>query len=87
MRNEEKILKHNSLRSGIIINFRFGLLGLIAVIGLILAFGATFRAAVGIYLGYKLLKLILRLLELFINLLVSVVLALLLITIISLLIF
>jgi hypothetical protein len=62
MRNNEKILKQkNSLRSGINIKFWFCLVGLGVIAGLIFGFGGTFSAVVGIWLGYKLLKLILRL--------------------------
>jgi hypothetical protein len=81
---EKKIKQKNSLSSGININIVLGLVGLIA---LKYGFGATFSTLVGIYLGYKLLKLILRVFGLIISLIVSLVSIVILITIISLLIF
>ncbi|GHT35956.1 hypothetical protein AGMMS49574_26670 [Bacteroidia bacterium] len=53
MRNNEKILKQkNSLRSGINISIGLVLVGLAVVFGLIVGFGGTFSAVVGVYLGY-----------------------------------
>jgi hypothetical protein len=85
MVNNEKIMKQkNSLRSGI--NIRFALL-LAGLAGLIWACDTSFATVVGIYLSYKLLKLILRIFGLVVSLFISVVLAVALIVIISLLIF
>ena len=61
MVNNEKILKQkNSLRSGINIRFWLNMVGLALVAWLIWSCGATFSAVVGVYLGYKLLRLVLR---------------------------
>jgi hypothetical protein len=62
MVSNEKILKQkNSLRSGINISIWLVLAVLAVALGLTFGFGGTFSAVAGIYLGYKLLKLILRL--------------------------
>ena len=88
MVNNEKILKQkNSLRFGINIRFWLLLAGLAVVAGLVCACGATVPAVVGIYLGYRLLRLILRIFGLLVSLFISVVSAVILMAIISLLIF
>lgn len=86
MRNKEKILKQNSLSSRI--NIRIGLLvvGLTLVICLISAVGASFSALVGVWLGYKLLKLIFKVTGLILSLFFTLVSIGIIITIISLLI-
>ncbi|MDR0873140.1 MAG: hypothetical protein LBN27_06680 [Prevotellaceae bacterium] len=88
MQNEIKILKQlNSLQTGYRIKVWFLLVVLAVVAGLIWACGVTFSAVVGIWLGYKLLRLVLRVLGLVISLFVSLVSIIILIAIISLLIF
>jgi hypothetical protein len=56
MRNIEKIRKHYSLSSKLLI--KTGLL--VAIAGRIYVSGASFSAIVGIYLGYRILRLVLR---------------------------
>jgi hypothetical protein len=87
MINKEKILKQNSLRSGI--NIRFGLFfaGMIAVVGLIYAFDVPFSTVIALYLVYKLLRLIIRFLGLVLSLVFTLVSIFILIAIILLLIF
>jgi hypothetical protein len=85
MRNEEKIRKQNSLLWNQH-KIWLGLLGLVAVIGLIRFFGASFSAVVGIYLGYRVLRLVLRLFSLVMASVFTVVSIVILILIISLLI-
>jgi len=88
MENNEKILKQkNSLRSEIHISFGFLLVGLAVVAGLIYGFGAALSTVIVIYLGYKILRLILRVLGLVLSLFFTVVSIVILIAIISLLIF
>ena len=88
MENNEKILKQkNSLRFGIHISFGFLLVGLAVVAGLIYGFGAALSTVIVIYLGYKILRLILRVLGLVLSLFFTVVSIVILIAIISLLIF
>jgi hypothetical protein len=88
MVNNEKILKQkNSLRSGIHIRFWGCLAGLAVVAGLIWACGATVSAVVGVYLGYKVLRLVLRLIGFVLSAVFTVISIIILITIISLLIF
>jgi len=88
MVNNEKIVKQkNSLRSGININFWLRFAGLVVVVGLFWACGATISTIAGIYLGYKLLKLILRIFGLLVSLFISVVFAVILIAILSILMF
>jgi hypothetical protein len=88
MVNSEKILKQkNSLRFGINISIGLVLAGLGVVVGLIFGFGGTFSTVAGIYIGYKLLRLILRALSLVFSLLITLVSIAILILIISLLIF
>jgi len=88
MRNEEKIRKQkNSLSSGINIRFWSCLAGLAVVAGLIYAFGATIWTAVAIYLGYKVLRLVMRLIGQILSIVFTVISIAVLILIISLLIF
>ena len=87
MRNEEKIRKQ---KNSLLWNHHkiwLGLLGLTAVIVLIHAFGASFSAVVGVYLGYKVLRLALRLFSLAMASVFTVISIIILISIISLLIF
>jgi hypothetical protein len=60
MRNIEKIRKQNSLSSKFII--KTGLL--LVITGLIYALGSSFSVVAGVYLGYRILRLVLRLLGL-----------------------
>jgi hypothetical protein len=88
MVNNEKILKQkNSLRFGINIKFWLLLAGVAVIAGLVWACGATFSAVAGIYFGYKVLRLVIRLFGLFFAAVFTVVSILILILIISLLIF
>ena len=87
MRNEEKIRKQNSLGSGIIIRLGGYLAGLAAVIVLLHAFGATFSTIVGVYLGYRVLRLVMRLFSLLLACVFTAVSIIIMILIISLLIF
>ena len=87
MRNNEKNIETKLPLLGINIKFWGWLAGLAVVAGLIYAFGATFTTVVGIYLGYKLLRLILRVFGLVISLFYTAVSIVILIIIISLLIF
>ncbi|MDR3265959.1 MAG: hypothetical protein LBT24_00100, partial [Tannerella sp.] len=64
-----------------------GLLGLVAVVGLIYTFGTSFSAVIGGYLGYKVLRLVMRLFGLVLSLVFTLISIIILITIISLLIF
>jgi hypothetical protein len=87
MRNEEKIRKQ---KNSLLWNHHeiwLGLLGLVAVVVLIHAFGASFSAAVGVYLGYRVLRLVVRLFSLVMASVFTVVSIIILITVISLLIF
>jgi hypothetical protein len=88
MVNNEKILKQkNSLRSGINISIRLILAVLAAVAGLMLGFGSVILAAVGIWLGYRVLRLVFRLAGLLLRLVFVLVSIVVLSIIISLLIF
>jgi len=87
MRNEEKIRKQKNSLLWNRHKIGLGLLGLAAVVGLIYAFGASFSVVVGIYLAYKLLRLVLRFFSLLLSLVFTVVSIIILIAIISLLIF
>ena len=87
MRNNEKNIETKLPPLGININFWLRLAGLAMVAGLIYACGATFTTVAGIYLGYKLLRLIFRFFGLIISLFFTVVSIVILIAIISLLIF
>lgn len=84
MGNMEKIKKQSALSLGIIIRFGLGVGILGAVIGVIYACGAPVASLVGIYLGYKLVKLLLRLVGLILSLAVTIISIIVLITIISL---
>jgi hypothetical protein len=87
MENTEKIRKQfHSLGSELLIKSGGWLLGLIAVIVLIQAFGASFSTVAGIYLGYRVLRLVMRLFGLLISLVLTLVSIFILIGIISLLI-
>jgi hypothetical protein len=87
MRNKVKNIETKLPPLGINIKFWLHLAGLMMVAGLIYGFGATFSTVVGIYLGYRLLRLILRVCGLVISLFFTVILIVILIAIISLLIF
>jgi hypothetical protein len=87
MENTEKIRKQfHSLGSELIIKLGGWLLGLVAVIVLIKAFGASFSTVVGIYLGYRVLRLVMRLFGLLVSLVFTLVSIFILIVVISLLI-
>ena len=87
MVHEIKKIETKLPRLGVNIRLWGCLAGFLAVAGLIWACGATIPTVAGIYLGYKLLKLILRILGLVVSILISVVSATILAIIISLLIF
>jgi hypothetical protein len=87
MRNKEKILKQNSLRSGINIKFGLFFVETVAVVGLIYAFGVPFPAIVVLYSGYKLLRLTMRFIGLVLSLVFTLVSIFIIIAIILLLIF
>ena len=87
MRNNVKNIETKLSPLGININIWLRLVGLAVVAGLIYGFGTTISTVVGIYLGYKLLRLILRVFGLIISLLFTIVSIMILIAIISLLIF
>jgi uncharacterized membrane protein YccF (DUF307 family) len=87
MRNNRKNNETKLPPLGININFWLRLAGLAVVVGLIYACGASFTTVVGIYLGYKLLRLILRFFGLVFSLFFTLVSIVILIAIISLLIF
>jgi hypothetical protein len=88
MVHEEKNIETKKLpRLGINIKFWFRLAGLAVVFGLIYACGASFSSVVGIYLGYRVLRLVLRFFRLVLSLVFTLVSILILIAIISLLIF
>jgi hypothetical protein len=86
MRNEEKIRKQfHSLGSELIIKLGGWLLGLAAIIVLIQAFGMSISTVVGIYLGYRVLRLVLRLFGLVLSIVFTAVSIFILIVIMSLL--
>jgi hypothetical protein len=87
MRNNGKNIETKLPLLGINIRFWLRLVGLAVVAGLVWTCGATISTVAGIYLGYKLLRLILRIFGLLVSLFVSAVFAVILIIIISLLIF
>jgi len=91
MVNIKKILKQiNSLSSGINIKFLLRLACLVGVVGLISAHGAVFPTVVGvvgIYLGYRILRLVMWFAGLIISCALKLISIIILITIISLLIF
>ena len=86
MVNNEKILKQrNSLRSEINIRFWVVLADFAGFVCLVLACGLTFRTVVMIYLGYRILRLVLRLFGFLTIIFVYAVLVMILILVISLL--
>jgi hypothetical protein len=87
MRKKEKKWKQTSLCSGINIKMGLYVAGLAGFAGLIAAFGASVSALAGIYLGYKLLRLVLRFTGLIVSLVFTFVSMIILVLIISLLIF
>ena len=87
MRDNIKNIETKLPLLGININNLLRLAGLAVVVWLIYIFGATFSTIVGIYLGYKLLRLIFKMFRLLVSLFFSAVFAVILIAIISLLIF
>jgi len=87
MRNNEKNIETKLPLLGINIRFWVYLAGLAAIVGLIWACSATVWTVVGIYLGYKVLRLIFRIFGLLLSLFISIISVVILITIISLLIF
>jgi hypothetical protein len=87
MRNEEKTGKQ---KNSLLRNHHkiwLGLFGLTAVVGLIHLLGASFSAVVGVYLGYRVLRLVMRLFSPVMAVIFTVVSIVILISIISLLIF
>jgi len=87
MRNNVKNNETKLPPLGINIKFGWWLVGLAMVVGLIYAFGATISTIASIYIGYKLLKLILRVFGLLISLFIFIVFVATVITIISLIVF
>ena len=87
MRNNEKNIETKLPQLGIIIKFGGWLVLFIVLSGLIYACGATISTAVVIYLGYKVLRLILRFFRLVISIFFTVVSIVVFAIIISLLIF
>jgi hypothetical protein len=88
MVNNEKIIKTKKLPPlGINIRFCLLLAGLAAVAGLIWACGTTVPAVIGVYLGYRVLRLVIRLTGLLLSILFTVISIIILMAIISLLIF
>ena len=71
-------------RLGINIRLGFGLAGLATIVALIFHFGATISTAIGIYLGYRVLRLVMRLFGQVLSIIFTVVTILILIAIISL---
>jgi hypothetical protein len=69
MRNIEKIRKHNSLGSKLIIKMGLS----VAIIGLLYVIGASFSVVAGICLSYKILRLVLRLFGLVLALVFTVI--------------
>ena len=67
MVHEVKNIKTKLPRLKISIDFWAKLAGLAAIIGLLCACGATISTVLGLFLGYKLLRLIMRLLRLFLS--------------------
>jgi hypothetical protein len=87
MRNEEKIRKQKNSLLWNHHKIGLGLLGFVAVVVLIHLFGASFSAAVGVYLGYRVLRLVIRFFSLVMATVFTVASIIILITVISLLIF
>jgi hypothetical protein len=85
MRNVEKIKKQNSLPSGFI-NKLWGAVCIGAVIWFIYAFGGSFLTLAGLFIGYKLIRLVIRLTGLVLSLVFTLISILILIAILSLLI-
>ena len=87
IKNTEKTEKQNSFGSKLIINRVWAwMAGMAAVIVLLHAFGATFSTIVGIYLAYKILRLVMRLIGLVFAIVFTVVSIFILIVIIALII-
>jgi hypothetical protein len=61
IKNTQKIKKQNSLRSELIIKTVVWGLIIGLAIGLIYASGTSFSVVAGVYLGYKILRLVMRL--------------------------
>jgi len=87
MRNNVKNIETKLPLLGIIIRFWLWSAGLAAATWLIYACGATISTVVGIYLGYKLFRLLLKIFGLLVSLFAYAVFAVILIVIITLLIF
>jgi len=87
MVHEIKNRKTKLPRLGIIINYGLRLLGLAAVIGLFYVCGATFSTVLGVYLGYRVLRLVMRLFGLVLSVIFTVVSIVVLVLFITLLIF
>jgi len=87
MVHEVKNIKTKLPLFGININYGMRLAGLAVVVGLLYACDATFSVLVGIFLCYRVLRLVLRLLGLFFTAVFTVISILILIVIITLLIF
>jgi hypothetical protein len=87
MVNEEKNRKTKLPPLGIIINFGVGCAGLALILGLLKALGATFSTVLGVYLGYRLMWLVMRLFWLLLSVIFTLFLIFLLTLIITLLIF
>ena len=79
----EIMKQFRSLRLGINISIVLVLVGLSAIIGLIIGAGSTFTTILAVYLGYRLLMLILRTIRLIFSLLFSVASIVILIVILS----
>ena len=71
-------------RLGINIRLGFWLAGLATIVALIFHFGATISTAIGIYLGYRVLRLVMRLFGQVLSIIFTVVAIIILIAIISL---
>lgn len=86
MRNKEKILKQNSLRSGINIKIVLLLVGLSAAAWFVYAFGASFSSLVAVVCSYFFVKQVWRFFRLVLALVFTIVSILILLAIISILI-
>jgi len=87
MRNNGKNIETKLPQLGINIKILARLAGLALIFFALYIFGATIPTVIGIYLGYKILRLILRVFGLIVSLLISVASIVVLTAIISLLIF
>jgi len=87
MVHEEKNSKTKLPRFRIIIDFGMQLTGLAGVTGLLYACGATIPAVLGVYSGYRVLRLVIRLFGLLLSIVFTLFSILILILIITLLIF